>query len=147
MMKLTVKEAYALHESMATHIQSGRTIKGKVGLAFAYNFRILHEALGEYITRRDTIVKKYADPVDEETHKKNEKAGIADPIVISNRENLEKANEEIKEFEDLTIELPLMEITNEDIMNTEGIDSSDMSILIFMSSDYIKAIKDIKKKK
>ena len=145
MIKLTVKEAYAIHEAMSIHIQSGKTIKGKVGLAFAYNFRLIHDSMGEYIARRNEIISKYADPIDSDTHENNLKNGVADPIVVSDPEKLRLANNEIREFENLSIELPLIEITNEDIINTPDIDSSDASILIWMSTDYIEASKNIKK--
>lgn len=142
MTKLVLKNAYSYHEAIAHYFANeSEAIKGKVGFALRYNFRLLHESLGEYITKRDAIIKKYADPVSEEVHKQCEENGLADPVIITDKDNLNKANEEIKEFEDIEIELPLIIISIDDVMNAEGIDSSNADLLIWMTKEYIESSK------
>lgn len=145
MIKLVLKEAYSIHEAIAHYFSSSNDpIKGKVGFALRYNFKILHDALEVYIEKRDGIIKKYADPVSGEVHNECQEKGIPDPVIVSNKENLKKANEEIKEFEDLEIELPIITVTLDDVMNTDGIDSSNAEILIWMTKEYLDSRKDKK---
>lgn len=144
MMVYSIKEAYAIHEAMSNKIPV-KSFKGKIGLIFAYNFRILHEALSEYITKRDEIINKYADKVSDEDRKEYEKNGITPPVMITNKENLEKANKEIEEFSSVKLELPLMGVKLEDLEKAEDIDSSDISILLYFCDEMNKDIKKIKK--
>ena len=144
MMTFTVKEAYALHEAMFNHSNSKKTIKGKVGLAFSYNYRLLHEALSEFISRRDDIIRKYADKIDDKTREMYENENKAIPITITDPNNLAMANKEISEFEDLKIELPIMEISVDDILKNEEMDSSDMDLVIWMTKEFISDKKKIK---
>lgn len=143
MITYTVKEAYAIHEAMANIIYR-KSFKGKIGLVFAYNFRLLHEALSEYITKRDEIITKYADEIDEETKKEYDEKGIIPSPAISNPENLEKANKEIDEFSSVKIELPLMGIKIDDLEKAEDIDSTDMSILLYFCDEMRKDIDKVK---
>ena len=143
-MILTIKEAYAMHEAMSILIQSGKEYKGKLGLAFAYNFRLLHDSLGEYITRRDKIIRKYADKIDENTRKENDKNGIPNPVIISDPDRIDKANAEIKEFEDLKIDVPLMAISVKDLEKDESLTSNDFSVFISMIGEYKEELNNVK---
>jgi len=138
MMTLSIKEAYSLHEAMAGIITSSNSasIKGKAGLAFSYNFRLLHEAISEYITKRNDIINKYADVISEEEKEKYDKEGIIPPTTITDPDKLREANKEIAEFEDLKIEIPVMIISTDDILKCEDIDTYVMQLLIWMTKEF-----------
>lgn len=142
MINITIKEAYAYHEAIANYIKHvDEPVKGKAGFALRYNFRILHNYLSEFIKKRDDIIKKYADPIDDEDRKKYEEEGKSIPVVITKKENFDKANEEIKEFEDIELELPLLIISIDEVMNSEGIDSNNADLFIWMTKEYRDSIK------
>ena len=101
----------------------------------------MHNYLSEFIKKRDDIIKKYADPIDDEDRKKYEEEGKSIPVVITKKENFDKANEEIKEFEDIELELPLLIISIDEVMNSEGIDSNNADLFIWMTKEYRDSIK------
>lgn len=137
MVNITIKEAYAYHEAIANYIKHGdEPVKGKAGFVLRYNFRILHDYLSEYIKKRDDIIRKYADSVSDEIRKQCEENGTHIPVVITNKENFDKANKEIKEFEDIELELPLLIISIDEVMNSDGIDSNNSDLFIWMTKEY-----------
>ena len=134
MTSFTVKDAFAIHEAMNTMNVSGAgtDLKGKMGLIYAYNFRILHEALGEYMNVRNKIIAKYADDKDS-------------PVPsITDEENLKKANDELENYAGLNIELPLMEVSMEDLENANDVNTNIMSIMLYFCPEMKDKIGEIK---
>lgn len=143
-MKLSVLKAYEIHESIASFLGAGKSIKGKVGLALAYNFRLIHDAMGEFITKRNEIISKYADPIDDDTKAKLEAEGKTVSPTITNKDMIAKAESEILEYGSLYIDIPIMEISQDDIMNTSDIDSESAAIVIWMCKEYNEASEAVK---
>lgn len=134
MMTYSMKDAFAIHEAMNTMNISGAgsDLKGRLGLIYAYNFRILHEALGEYLNVRNKIIKKYADDPD-----------AAVPS-ITDEKKLEQANEEISKYADLNIDLPVMEVTMDDLEKASDASTNIMSIMLYFCPEMNTKIGDIK---
>lgn len=140
MIKSSANDFYVLHENMAVFLADHSSdVMGKASVIMHYNFRIIHDALSEFISERDKIIEKYAS-VDEEG---NPMQGIA----AEDTENLEKAMAEIKELGDIEMELPILTLPIEDLYKVaEIVPAANIGALIWMTNEYQDTLKTDKDK-
>lgn len=70
---------------------------GKVAFAVAHNYRVIKEALTEYTTKKDEIIRKYGE----------ENEGV---FTITDEEKLEEANKELSEFAEMKVAVDILKI-------------------------------------
>lgn len=136
MFKSTVNELYTLHTNIANILQSAAdTAVGKVSVALNFNYRIMSDALTEFMAERDKVIEKYGT--------KDETTGIYS--LENDSENMEVALKEIKELGEIEVELPVMFITIDDLYKAADVlPSSNIGALIWMTKEYRETKKDKK---
>jgi hypothetical protein len=131
MYKATVKDFYNIHENLASFIaEHGDVALGKVGIVLHYNFRVIHDALTEFIAERDRIINANGTT--------NEEGTI---YIDTESEDSKDAVEAINKLENLEIELSIMFIDLEDLYDAaDKLPNANMSALIWMTNEYQESI-------
>lgn len=126
-MKDTVKNFYIAHESVAAFIQSNsNVIIGRPALAITYNYRILTDALSDYVKMRNEIIAKYGTP-DEE----------GNVTLVAGTEGHTKANEEIEKLESMEIEIFPMLLDMDDLSQiSQKVPIAQLVNLMWMTKKY-----------
>lgn len=133
MIKAKIADLYPLSEALASFIVDfSDVVMGKASVIFHYNFRVLHDSLNEYLSERDNIIAKYG--------KKDENGNAYVPV--DDKENVDKAIEEINEIGDIQIEVPLVTIPMEDLYKVaDSVPASRIAPLIWMTTEYQETLK------
>ena len=133
MIKAKIADLYPLSEALASFIVDfSDVVMGKASVIFHYNFRVLHDSLNEYLSERDNIIAKYG--------KKDENGNAYVPA--DDKENVDKAIEEINEIGDIQIEVPLVTIPMEDLYKVaDSVPASRIAPLIWMTTEYQETLK------
>lgn len=133
MIKAKIADLYPLSEALASFIVDySDVVMGKASVIFHYNFRVLHDSLNEYLSERDNIITKYG--------KKDENGNAYVPA--DDKENVDKAIEEINEIGDIQIEVPLVTIPMEDLYKVaDSVPASRIAPLIWMTTEYQETLK------
>ena len=133
MIKAKIADLYPLSEALASFIVDfSDVVMGKASVIFHYNFRVLHDSLNEYLSERDNIITKYG--------KKDENGNAYVPV--DDKENVDKAIEEINEIGDIQIEVPLVTIPMEDLYKVaDSVPASRIAPLIWMTTEYQETLK------
>ena len=133
MIKAKIADLYPLSEALASFIVDfSDVVMGKASVIFHYNFRVLHDSLNEYLSERDNIITKYG--------KKDENGNAYVPA--DDKENVDKAIEEINEIGDIQIEVPLVTIPMEDLYKVaDSVPASRIATLIWMTTEYQETLK------
>ena len=133
MIKAKIADLYPLSEALASFIVDfSDVVMGKASVIFHYNFRVLHDSLNEYLSERDNIIAKYG--------KKDENGN--DYVPVDDKENVDKAIEEINEIGDIQIEVPLVTIPMEDLYKVaDSVPASRIAPLIWMTTEYQETLK------
>lgn len=112
-MVLTNKEMF---DSLAIFAKAKE--KGMLGYAIAKNKRIILAEIREYVEKRDELLKKYGEDIGEGRFQLLQK-------------NAEKFFKEIQPYNELSIEIPVMQVSSE-IFCSGNLDSSEMFIIEWM---------------
>lgn len=94
--------------------------KGRVGFAIAHNYKIIDNAIQDYLQARTDIIKKYGDVQDDGSY------------IITDEEKLTTANAEFAEISSLEIELDITMVDEKDFMNCPELTARDMILLDWM---------------
>lgn len=127
----SIRELYALHESLAMFIQNNSSkVVGKAGMVINYNYRVLHDSLKEYIEERTRIITENGTPDENGNH-----------TIDRETEKGAAAFEEIEKLEDAYLSLPLMTIPMADFDQlAEKVTLVNLSALVPMTTEYLENI-------
>ena len=133
MVKDTIRNLYIAHESIAAFVNSNANIiMGKPGLAITYNYRILTDALAEYIKQRNDIITKYGKPINDEDG--NETTNVA---LEPGTEGYVNAMKELSDIEDMTLEVFPMLLDMDDLTTiSEKVPMAQLVNLMWMTKKY-----------
>ena len=112
-MVLTNKEMF---DSLAIFAKAKE--KGMLGYAIAKNKRIILAELGEYVEKRDELLKKYGEDIGEGRFQLSQK-------------NVQKFFDELQPYNELSVDIPVMQVSQEVFCNGT-LDSSEMFIIEWM---------------
>ena len=127
MIKDTIRNLYINHESTAAFVAgNANVIIGKPGLAITYNYRILTDALAEYVKQRNDIISKYGT--------KDEEGNI---VLEPGTEGHTKAYQELEEIESMELEVFPMLLDLEDLAAiSEKVPMAQLVNIIWMTKKY-----------
>ena len=92
--------------------------KGMLGYAIAKNKRLIMAEIREYVEKRDELLKKYGEDIGENRFQLLQ-------------ENVGKFFEELKPYNDLSVDIPVMQVSQE-IFCSGDLDSSEMFVIDWM---------------